>query len=265
VSTPLTPGPALGDNLAMAATAASERLLKETAAGIGALTAAIELDIDRSDEDRTFFTAERAALQLSFDNLFNADAVLTKHQLLVQLPLQVRTVVGDNVLDRGVRAGKAGMRLALKNTSMPGGEDHVFPADITEITDAERRVEPNLVLKVAAKFDQVPDYDGKAKVKADLEGRANRQNQAFTDRDAGELKQTALEGALARAISEADDALLRFEKRMEERFLRDARYVTGFFLEKPTKKKKKPAESAPKTDGATQPTQGTGAPEGAGG
>jgi hypothetical protein len=246
----------------MAATAASERSLKDLATSIGALTAAVDLDVDRSDDDRKFFLAERASLQTAFDDAFNADAAVTKHDLLVKLPLQARTIVGDHVLDRGARGAKAGMRLALKNSAMVGGEDHVFPADITDITDAERRIEPKLVLQVAAKFDQVPDYNGKAAIKLDLEGRANRQAQAFTDRDAGEVTETALDGVLLRAVTKAEDALLRFEKRMQERFLRDAKYVASFFTEKPSRKKK-PADGAGTTDGA-QANPGQGGPSAGG-
>jgi hypothetical protein len=229
----------------MGATAASERVLRELATSIGALTAAIDMDVDRTDEDRVMFTSERTTLQTHFDKCYAADQAVTRHLLLVKMPQQAAVIVGDNVLDRGARAGKARMRVELKASTMPGGEDHVFPSDISEITDAERRVEPNLVLKAVAKFDQVPDFNGKAQVKADLEGRANRQQEAFQQRDAGDTAADALEGALDRAVAEGEDALFVFEKHLEARFPRDAKFVASFFMEKPSRKKKKAPEPTP--------------------
>lgn len=226
----------------MGATAASDRILRELATCIGALTAAIQMDIDRTDDDRVMFTDERNALQKSFDDVFAADQAVTRHLLLVKMPQQAAIIVGDNVLDRGTRAGKARMRLELKTSTMPGGEDHVFPADISEITDAERRVEPQLVLKAVARFDQVPEFNGKAQVKADLEARAKRQQDAFEQRDTGNTAADVLDGALDRAIDAAEEALFLFEKRLEMRFPRDAKYVASFFMEKPSRKKKKTPE-----------------------
>jgi hypothetical protein len=229
----------------MGATAASEKTLKELATTLGAFTAAIDMDVDRSDDDRLFFTNERAVVQASFTKLFDADQAVTKHLLLVKMPRQATVVVGDNVLDRGARNSKSRMRLELKTSAMPGGEDHVFPSDISEITDAERRVEPQLVLSAVAKFDQVPDFTGKADVKTDLEGRANRQIDAFKQRDAGDVTADALDGALDLAVAEGDEALFVSEKNLAARFPRDAKYVTSFFLEKPSRKKKKAADPAP--------------------
>jgi hypothetical protein len=240
----------------MGATAASEKTLKELATTLGAFTAAIEMDVDRSDDDRLFFTNERALVQASFTKLFDADQAVTKHLLLVKMPRQATVVVGDIVLDRGARSSKSRMRLELKNSTMSGGEDHVFPSDISEITDAERRVEPHLVLTAVAKFDQVPDFAGKANVKADLEGRATRQQDAFKQRDAGEVIEETLDGALDRAVAEGDEALFVREKNLAARFPRDAKFVASFFMEKPSRKKKKAQE--PAKDPATPATPAEG-------
>ncbi len=231
----------------MAATAASERALRELATTIGALTAAIDVDIDRSIEDRLFFTTERATVQACFDKVFNADSAVTRHLLLVRLPRQSAVVVGDQVLDRGVRGGKSRMRIELKNSTMPGGEDHVFPSDISDITDAERRVEPQLVLGVLAKWDQVPDFSGKADIKVDLEGRVSRQQNAFASRDASDNEAEALESALDQAVDGADEALFVCERHLEARFPRDSKYVASFFMEKPSRKKKKGVAAPPQT------------------
>lgn len=216
----------------------AETMLRALAHSLGALDAAIALDVDRSPEDHAFFTAEKASLQTTFDTAFAADQALTKHLLLVSEAHQARVEVGDTVLDRGVRTAKARMKLELKGTSMPDGADHAFPSDISEITDAERRVEPSLVLQVTARFPAVPEFAGKAAMKADLEGRANRQNQNFADRDAAEVTEAALDSALTQAIVAGSDALYRLEKRLLERFPRERVYVRAFFYDvRPTSKR----------------------------
>lgn len=218
--------------------ATSETALRALATTLGSLAAAAELDVDRSDDDRLFFFTEKAALQPIFDDLFAADQSLTKHLLLTTQGLQSRVVVGDAVLDRGVRAAKARMKLELKTSSMPDGADHVFPADISDIVDAERRVEPGLVLQVAARFPQVPDFAGKAALETDLTGRAKRQNDNFSARDAGEVTEHAIDGRLTQSIARASDALYTLEKRLLDRFPRDKVYVRAFFLDVAPARKK---------------------------
>ena len=223
----------------------SETILRALSTSLGALDAASELDVDRSDADRSFFLTEKAALQPIFDDVFAADQSLIKHLLLTTQGLQSRVVVGDAVLDRGVRAAKARMKLELKTSSMPDGADHVFPSDISDIVDAERRVEPGLVLQVVARFPQVPDFPGKAALEADLTGRAKRQNDNFTGRDAGEVTEHAIDGRLTQAIVHASDALYRLEKRLLDRFPRDKAYVRAFFLDvAPVRKKAIPEPAA---------------------
>ncbi len=225
--------------------ATAETMLRALAHTLGALDAALTLDVDRTDEDRAFFSAEKAALQPLFDDAFAADQALTRHLLLQAEALQARVELGDAVLDRGVRTAKMRMKLELKSTSMPAGADEVFPSDISEIVDAERRLEPGLVLKVLTRFPSVPDFPGKDAMKADLEGRANRQNQNFTDRDAGEVTEAALDNALSQAVVRGADALYRLEKRLLERFPREKVYVRAFFLDVAPARKKAKADIAP--------------------
>jgi hypothetical protein len=213
-------------------------MLRALSTSLGALDAASELDVDRSDADRSFFLIEKATLQPLFDDLFAADQSLTKHLLLTTQGLQARVVLGDAVLDRGVRAAKARMKLELKTSTMPDGADHVFPSDISDIVDAERRVEPGLVLQVVARFPQVPDFQGKAALEADLSARAMRQTDNFTGRDAGEVTEHAIDGRLTQAIARASDGLYRLEKRLLERFPRDKVYVRAFFLDVASPRKK---------------------------
>lgn len=219
-------------------------MLRALSTSIGALDAASELDVDRSDADRSFFLTEKATLQLLFDDVFAADQSLTKHLLLTTQGLQARVLVGDAVLDRGVRAAKARMKLELKTSTMPEGADHVFPSDISDIVDAERRVEPGLVLQVVARFPQVPDFQGKAALESDLTGRATRQTANFTGRDAGEVSEHAIDGRLTQSIAHASDGLYRLEKRLLERFPRDKVYVRAFFLDVAPARKKAAADPA---------------------
>lgn len=234
--------------------ATSETILRALSTSLGSLDAAAELDVDRSDEDRSFFLGEKAALQPIFDDVFAADQSLIKHLLLTTQGLQARVVLGDAVLDRGVRAAKARMRLELKTTSMPDGADHVFPSDISDIVDAERRVEPGLVLQVAARFVQVPDFPGKAALKTDLTGRAKRQNDNFTRRDAGEVAEHAIDGQLIQSIARASDALYTLEKRLLDRFPRDKVYVRAFFLDVAPARKKAAVNPAAGIAGTGQPS-----------
>jgi hypothetical protein len=221
-------------------------MVRALAYSIAALGAAAELDVDRTDDDRTFLGQEKATVQAFFDDLFAADQALTKHLLLKALAHQSRVVIGDAVLDRGVRMGKARMKVELKTTNMPDGADHVFPSDISEIVDAERRLEPSLVDQVVARFGQVPDFPNKTALKNDLSGRATRQAQNFTDRDAGEVTEAKLDGVVAQAIVKGSDALYKLEKRLLERFPREKVYVRAFFLDvAPGKKKRAVPETPP--------------------
>ncbi|MEW6736753.1 MAG: hypothetical protein AB1489_36020, partial [Acidobacteriota bacterium] len=88
----------------------SETMLRAIAYTIAALTAAAELDIDRSDEDRNLFTAERTGLETLMDKLIAADQALNNHLLKESVRLQTRVLLGDAVLDRGVRAAKQRMK-----------------------------------------------------------------------------------------------------------------------------------------------------------
>ena len=219
----------------------ADTMLDATATTLGALSAASELDVDRTDEDRAFFTAERDALLAHYNAVNSADQALRAHLHLVQKARQVAVIIGDRVLDRGVRAGKQRMKLELKN-SAPDAVDHVFPADINDIVGAEMRVEPQLVLEATAKFSQVPDFNGKAELKADLEGRADRQALGFKARAEAEVTEAALWGAVDKAVATAADALYGLEKRLLERFPRDKQYVSAFFMDVAPPRKKKAAE-----------------------
>lgn len=232
----------------------ADTMLDATATTLGALSAASELDVDRSDEDRAFFAAERDALLAHYNAVNNADQALRAHLHLIQKARQVAVIIGDRVLDRGVRAGKQRMKLELKNTA-PDAVDHVFPTDINDIVGAEMRVEPQLVLEATGKFSQVPDFNGKDALKADLEGRANRQTLGFKARSDAEVAEAGLWGAVDKAVASASNALYGLEKRLLERFPRDKQYVSAFFMDVAPPRKKK-AAAADGSEGSDAPTGG---------
>lgn len=234
--------------------ATDDTMIRAVAHTLGALDAASELDIDRTTEDRAFFASEKASLQTHFDAVDGARQAVSKHVFLISTRLQVRIEVGDVVLDRGVRAGKARMKMELKQLGSPDGADEVFPSDISDIVDAERRVEPSLVQQVVARFSKVPDFPGKAAIAADLTGRAAAQTMAFTERDAGQITEAGLDGTLDKAVSDASTALYRLEKRLLERFPRDKRYVRAFFLDVAPVRKKPAAQPAAAPPPAALPT-----------
>ena len=234
-------------------------MLRALAHTLGALAAAAELDVDRTDADRQFLTAERDTLQPLFDDLFKRDRAATEFDLLQARPKQARVVVGDAVLDRGVSKAKARMKVELKDSAMPNGADHVFGKDISEIINAERAKEPAIVLQAVAKLGQVPDFTGKPAMEADLTGRATRQKQNFVDRDEAEVSGTTLDGAVKLAVAAGADALYRLEKRLLERFARETRYVKAFFLDvTPAKKKAEATPDAPTPATPATPPAGDG-------
>lgn len=238
----------------------AETMLRALATSIGALDAAADLDVDRSDADRQFFASERDALQTRFDAVDKAETEATSHALRITMKRQARVVVGDAVLDRGVSKSKARMKVELKGTQDADGADHVFGADVSEIINAERSKEPALVLAAVEKFGDVQAFTGKTEMAADLTARAKKQQQNFKDREDAAVIAAKLDGALTRSIEHGADALYGLEKRLLDRFTREVRYVKAFFLDvAPSKPKKdakeegkdpaaKPDPAAPKAD-----------------
>jgi uncharacterized protein YfcZ (UPF0381/DUF406 family) len=203
-----------------------------------ALDAAIVQDVDCTTEDRLFFQTEKAVIDNLLDVVESAARAVSLHELREQKKAQTRVEIGDVVLDRGVRRGKK--RLTLE-TSLKVA-DHVFGEDISEIVDAERHVEPTLVLECIGRLVQAADFTGKSELVADLKGRAERQAQNFVDRAATSLAASGLETTLANAIEQGADALYKLEKRLLERFPREKVYVRAFFLDVGRKRTKPTGE-----------------------
>ena len=198
------------------------------------LDSAILLDVDRTDEDRAFFQAERQKVDAAFEHVMSAAQAVLLHELRERQKHQARVVIGDAVLDRGVRTGKK--RMALEKDVATA--DLIFGDDVSELVNAEREVEPSLVLQCVDQLAKATDFPGKAALIADLTGRANRQEQTFTDRKAAERVEADLDATLAHAIVQGADVLYTLEKRLLERFPRDKVYVRAFFLDIGSKRKK---------------------------
>jgi hypothetical protein len=80
---------------------------------IAALDVASEIDIDRTQEDRDFFAAEKAKLQPVAAKVNAAISALETFDMVEGQMLQARIELGDEVLDRGVRAGNARTKLGV--------------------------------------------------------------------------------------------------------------------------------------------------------
>ncbi|KAF0218415.1 MAG: hypothetical protein FD167_5124 [bacterium] len=224
----------------------AELMQRALAYTISALDAVAELDIDLTDSIRESLAKENSQLQVVLDNLLNAQQTLQNQQLKEGVRLQARVLVGDVVLDKGIRNGKNRMKLELQR-SMPEAADYVFGKNISELVDAELRSEPQLVMQALSRFDQVPDFAGKVELKTSLEKRVEQQNQALSARDEGELTRASLYSSVVRIIADASESLYRLEKRLLDRFPRERAYVKEFFLDvtSPIRSKKSSSTQPP--------------------
>ncbi|MBI2569330.1 MAG: hypothetical protein HYV63_20120 [Candidatus Schekmanbacteria bacterium] len=207
----------------------SATMTRALAHAMHALEAARAMDKDLSQEQRDAMGADHDALAVHLEKVAQAEAALERFRVVDGARLQARVTVGDGALDRGVRAAKARMRLELQRTALPQGADRVFGEQIAELIHSELRLEPTRVLEAVARFADVPEFPGKAEMLADLRDRAERQQAALAERDAGEVTEAGLRSALVHAVADASLALYQLEKRLLERFPRQRSYVRLFF------------------------------------
>ena len=224
----------------------AETMQRSVAFTMAALDAAAELDVDLNPEESQFLASEKSQLETVLDKLMAAQQALEAHLLKKNLQLQARVIVGDAVLDRGVRNAKTRLKMGLK-LSKGDAPNFVFGSNLNDLVNAELRSEPLLVIDSANRLAQVPDFDGKAEVKKDLEDRASRQMKVLSDRDEGELIRSSLASSLTRTIADCSEALYRLEKRMLDRFPRERGYVSSFFLNAAGKRKTKQEPEVPTT------------------
>ena len=131
---------------------------------IAALDAAAAIDVDRTDEDRAFFTEEKKKRLAVSEALATADNNLTAFELGTGLINQVKVTLGDAVLDRCIGASAARTKLELRNT--PGlGAQHVFGNRTDDLMRQPLRLEPSAVREAAERLDDIHDFPGKEEMK----------------------------------------------------------------------------------------------------
>jgi hypothetical protein len=150
---------------------------------------------------------------------------------------QTSVELGDEVLDRGVREGNTRTKLGLKGKSGLGAE-HAFGSRIDELIDAPHRQEPALVRGAISRVDDLPDYDDKAKVKADLMARVELQEGLLDKRDQGHAQLAKLESDAVKLVVEGAMMLAQAKAALDGRFPRQRAYVARFFLDVSRKRRR---------------------------
>ena len=205
-------------------------MCKAIARTCNALKTASTVDIDRSAEDRAFFAVEAGKLESVRISL------LAKHRAIEDFELgdgdlfQTSVEIGDEVLDRGLSAGNTRTKLGLKGKSgLPAS--YAFGTRIDEMTKAPHRQEPELVLGAVSRLDEVPDFDGKAQIQADLKARVNLQEGLIKQRETGRTSLAKLESEGVALVVDAAMKLAQTKAALDGRFPRQREYVARFFLD----------------------------------
>lgn len=230
---------------------------------LGALAAAIAADVDRTDDDRAFFAAEKAKIEPLAAQLRDVDLAIEDHELGPEEVLQAQVEIGDEVLDRGVRAGNHRTKLGLSGQQGLGAS-HVFGDKVDDLVKTAVAIEPDAVLQAVEKFDEVPAFAEKDAIRQDLTVRAEQQQDFLDDRDEGYKTLFKLKSEATRLVLESSLALASLKGALDQRFPRQREYVARFFLDvkpKPSKKEqqarkaKREAAKAAK-DAPSEPTTG---------
>ncbi|MDI3287946.1 hypothetical protein [Polyangium sp. 15x6] len=194
------------------------------------LTIASKVDIDRSPEDREFFAAEAAKLVALRQALPAKQREIEDFELGLGDQNQAAVVLGDQVLDRGVRAGNTRTKLGLKGKSGLGAE-HAFGNRVDDLTGAPHRNEPALVREAITRIGDLPEFEDKAKVQSDLLARVELQEGLLKERDQGDAVLSKLESEAVKLVVEAADKLVQTKAALDGRFPRQRGYVASFFLD----------------------------------
>jgi hypothetical protein len=206
---------------------------------IHSLDAAAELDLDRTADDRAFFTARRAKLTPLLAALVAAKRALEDHDLGEGSRLQARVEIGDKVLDLGVSAGNARAKLALGKASGLGAA-HVFGKNVATLTKEKIALEPRKVLEAVARLDDVPDFPERAGIAKDLTARAAQQQACLDERDSGDAARAKLVSACVKLVVDGSHALAELKGALAERFPRQRDYVSAFFMDVAGRRAKAP-------------------------
>lgn len=205
---------------------------------IGAIAAAIAADIDRTDDDRAFFAAEHAKLEPLAVKLRTTHVALNDHELGPGEVQQAQVEMGDDVLDRGVREGNTRTKLGLRGK--PGLDaTHAFGQRVDDLTGAPLASEPGEVVKAVKRMNDLPAFEDRAAIQADLTRRAEKQEEFLKQRDAGEKTLLELKSEGARLVVESALALASLKGLLDARFPRQRPYVATFFLDVAKKRARK--------------------------
>lgn len=222
-----------------------ETMRRAVAHSTNALASAGEIDVDRTDEDRRFFAEQKGLLEPVGARLTEAARTREDFELGSAARLQARVEVGDQVLDRGVRDDNAKTKAALRGKQGLSAE-HVFGARVDELVDTELRLEPSAVLAAVGRLGDLPAFEGRDAIAADLERRATTQQRLLTERDAGDVEAARIDSGAVRAVADAADALARLKGALDGRFPRQRRYVRSFFYDTRAPRRRA-APAAPQT------------------
>jgi hypothetical protein len=181
-------------------------MCRAVARTINMLDAAAEADIDRTDAERALFKAQAQKLAPLLSALVANKRAQEDFDLGPGDRNQASVLVGDAVLDRGVRAGNTRTKLGLANK---GGLEavHVFGNRVDDLTGAPLKLQPGLVRDAVVRLDDVAAFDDKVKVQTDLMARIELQEGHLKARDAGYAARTKLESEGVRLVTEAADKL----------------------------------------------------------
>jgi hypothetical protein len=210
-----------------APSALAKRALTRT---IIALEAAVDLDKTCSAADKVFFAEQRTALIVKRDAIGSALGLLDAHDENEGLRHQTRVEVGDVVLDDGLGDGKAKTKVGLRG--QPGLDaDHAFGSNIQKLQNMPLAIEPDEVLKAAARMNDLPAFPERAAIQANLIVLANQQKQNLADRAAGEITRATLLSNATRAVLEGVTLLLTVKGLLDARFPGQKKRVESFFLD----------------------------------
>ncbi|WP_197041440.1 hypothetical protein [Chondromyces apiculatus] len=173
------------------------------------MAAAVAADLDRSEEDIAFFEAESVKLAPLSTQLRTVHLAIEDHELGPAEVAQGQVEMGDEVLDRGVRAANTRTKLGLQGKSGLGA-NHAFGSRVDELVKMPLAAEPGAVLEAVKRLNEVPGFDDKVAIQGDLTRRAEQQKQFLKDRETGqktllqrksEATRLVVESALALALA----------------------------------------------------------------
>lgn len=217
---------------------------------IAALAAAAEVDPELSAEAAKVLLAEKTKLAPLAKQLADAEHAMDEYDLGDGIAYQARVVLGDAVLDRGVRTANATTKLQL--AGKPGlGAEHAFGARVSDLTRTKISIEPSKVLLAVDRLADLPDFDAKKTIAKDLKSRAGAQQGYLDDREKGDGRRNKLASNAIKLVADAADALASCKGALDEQFPRQRDYVLSFFLDLGSKR------AARSTGGGTGPAPTT--------